>query len=299
MENEKARLQVTQRSLLGAQRMDVGEAQVSEVVNPAMIGATEAADEEFLVVVIASSAGGIEALSELFAELPSELDAAIVIVQHLSAHFPSTLDDILTRRGSCPIGFIKNGEPLRPGRGFLVPSQKVAVLKEGKLLLEPFFAQSQGSVPLPANAVMSQFAEALPGARLMAVVLSGTGEDGRVGAFAVHKAGGHVFVQQPSSCSFSGMPQSVIDAQIPCDVLSLSGIAHAVVEKSHRPGRASTPQSPTGVTDQPFCSGSQWDRFSHVFEQAFGVVPAEFVTKKVMNVIGTRMSALNLSRFED
>lgn len=299
MKNESAPLQVTQKALSKEQQVGDGCAAVGADVDPTVFVAPEGTDGVYPVVIVASSAGGIEALSEFFAELPADLTAAIVIVQHLSAHFPSTLDDILTRRGSCPIGFIKEGEPLRPGRGYLVPSQKFAVLNAGKLHLEPLVAQARGTAPLPANAVMTNFAETLAGERLIAVVLSGTGEDGRAGASAVQKAGGQVLVQQPSSCSLSGMPQSVIDAKIPCDVLSLSAIAKAVAEKARGSGRVSRPKSPSGAMEQPFCSGILWDRFSQVFEQAFGVVPAEFVTKRVMNVIGARMSALNLSRFDD
>jgi two-component system CheB/CheR fusion protein len=258
-----------------------------------------ATGDSFTVVIVALSAGGIEALSDLFASFVHEPDVAFIIVQHLSAHFPSTLDEILSRKGPSRIAFVTEGEPLCPGRGYLVPSQKIVTLVSGKLHLEDLPATERGGAPLPANAVMEHFAAALGGRRLISVILSGTGEDGRAGASAVQKAGGQVLVQVPSTCAFAGMPQSVIDARIPCEVLPLAGIAESITKRSFVTEQSPVSDELHSGSDLTFCSNAQWERFARAFEQVLGVVPDEFVTKRVMNSLGSRMSALNVALFED
>src|SRR5579884_1291962 len=76
------------------------------------------------LVVVGSSAGGIEALSVLISSLPSDFPAAIVLAQHLDPTRASTLHLILQRRTSLPVEVVETGTRLRPGHVYVVPANR-------------------------------------------------------------------------------------------------------------------------------------------------------------------------------
>src|SRR5579875_2410619 len=69
----------------------------------------------FDVVALAASLGGLEALTAVLAPLPRDFPAAILVVQHLSARYPSALADLLARRTALPVAWAVHGEIIRPG----------------------------------------------------------------------------------------------------------------------------------------------------------------------------------------
>ena len=75
------------------------------------------------LVVIGSSAGGIEALTRLVADVPGDFDAAIVIAQHLDPRRPSHLAEILERHATLPVRVVADGDPLSDGRHPRRPAQ--------------------------------------------------------------------------------------------------------------------------------------------------------------------------------
>src|SRR5436190_9592259 len=83
----------------------------------------ETASESYLVV-IGSSAGGIEALSTLVATLPADFPAPVVIAQHLDPTRPSALQAILARRSTLPVRTVEEHEPLEAGVVFVVPANR-------------------------------------------------------------------------------------------------------------------------------------------------------------------------------
>ena len=154
------------------------------------------------LVVIGSSAGGIDALSTLVATLPSEFPAPIVIAQHLDPTRPSHLGDILARRSTLPVRTAEDHEPLEPGVIYTVPSNRQVQIRDGQVQLQ---AAETARVKPSIDALFSSAAEAY-GDRLIAVILSGTGSDGAAGARMVKKAGGTVMIQDPDTASYPGMP---------------------------------------------------------------------------------------------
>src|SRR5215213_2320836 len=85
----------------------------------------EPAEQPFTqLIVVGSSAGGIEALSALVAALPVDLAAPIVIAQHISPSRSSSLGEILSRRNSLPVRTVTSAEKLQPGVIFVVPPNR-------------------------------------------------------------------------------------------------------------------------------------------------------------------------------
>ncbi len=157
------------------------------------------------LVVIGSSAGGIEALSRVVGSLPSDFPAPIVIAQHLDPRRPSHLDDILARHATLPVKLVEQAAPLEDGVIFVVPSNRLVEIVNGELRLRP---ARPGSIA-PSVDLLLQTAAAAFGHGLIAVILTGSGSDGSAGAWHVKQAGGAVVIENPDTALFPSMPLSI------------------------------------------------------------------------------------------
>ena len=160
------------------------------------------------IVVVGASAGGIEALRQLVASLPADLEAAVCVVLHISATGASVLPAILSRAGRLPASSAVDGEAIRPGRIYVAPPDHHLLVHEGIVRLErgPKEHRSRPAVdPLFRSA-----AEAY-GNRAIAVVLSGTLGDGALGLRAVKARGGVTVVQDPKDALFDSMPRAAME----------------------------------------------------------------------------------------
>ncbi len=157
------------------------------------------------LVVVGSSAGGIDALSTLVANLPPDFPAPLVIAQHLDPSRPSHLGDILGRRSTLPVRTAADRESLEPGVVYVVPSNRNVQISDSEIKLPE---ESPGRFKPSIDLLLSSAAEVY-GERLIAVILSGTGSDGAAGARAVKRVGGTVIIQDPNTATYPGMPLSL------------------------------------------------------------------------------------------
>ncbi len=183
---------------------------------------------ESQLVVIGSSAGGIEALSRVVASLPADFAAPIVIAQHLDPRRPSHLHEILARHATLPVRVVEEREALEDGVIFVVPSNRLVDISQGDLRLRP---AKPGAVA-PSIDVLLESAAGVFGPGLVAVILTGSGSDGSSGAWHVKQAGGAVVIEDPATAMFPSMPSSIppslVDAtadldsigSIVCDLLA-------------------------------------------------------------------------------
>lgn len=161
--------------------------------------------ERFQLVVVGSSAGGIEALSTLVSTLPPTFAAPLVIAQHLDPTRPSHLSTILTRFTPLPVITVQDTESLRQSTIYVVPANNHVHISDHDISLLPDGAGR----PKPSIDLLFETAAAVFGAQLIAVILTGTGSDGTIGARAVKQAGGTVVIQNPTTAAYPGMPQSL------------------------------------------------------------------------------------------
>jgi len=166
-------------------------------------------DERRDVIVIAASAGGVEALRRLVGLLPADLKAAVFVVMHISPSGGSVLPKILDRLGTIPAAHAVDSQPVEPGRIYVAPPDRHLLIQEGQVRLGHGPRQN-GHRP-SADALFRSAALAY-GPRVIALVLSGTLDDGASGAQAVAQRGGVVAVQDPEEATYPGMPNSVISA---------------------------------------------------------------------------------------
>jgi two-component system CheB/CheR fusion protein len=179
------------------------------------------------IVGVGASAGGLDALERLFTGLPADTGAAFVVIQHLSPDHKSMMDNLLARHTAMPVCVAEHEMPLAPDAIYLIPPGKTMRLAGDRLLLAP---KPEHGLSLPIDIFFNSLAEHAAG-RAIAIVLSGTGSDGSRGLPAVNAAGGFVFVQDPATAKFDGMPRSAIatgqvDVVAPADELCTRLLAH-------------------------------------------------------------------------
>jgi two-component system chemotaxis response regulator CheB len=178
------------------------------------------------VIAIASSAGGLSALSTILSALSPTLNAAVLILQHLAPTRPSHLADILGRRTRLPVKQAQSHDRLRSGAIFTAPpGAHLLVNPEGRLSLS--HRPAVNFVRPAADSLFESIAESF-GPRAIAVILTGTGHDGAKGAQAVKRAHGTVIVQDEATSEFFGMPGAAIQAVRVDQILPLDAIAPAL-----------------------------------------------------------------------
>lgn len=177
------------------------------------------------LIVIGASAGGVEAISAVVAELPRDLRAAVLVVLHLSRG-RSVLPEILSRAGRLPATHPKDGEPIRYGRIYVASPDHHLVI-DGNVARSVHGPTENGVRP----AVDPLFRSAARhfGPRVIGVVLSGALDDGTAGLGAIKQAGGVAIVQDPDEAFAPSMPRSAC-AYVDVDhVLPLKEIGALIV----------------------------------------------------------------------
>jgi two-component system, chemotaxis family, protein-glutamate methylesterase/glutaminase len=231
--------------------------------------------EPSLVIGIGASAGGVEALRAVVAQLPADLDAAVCVVLHLPASGKSLLAPILDRASPLPVAVAVDGERVIPGRVYVAPADHHLLVEQGRIVL------SRGPKENGARPAVDPTLRALAlacGPRAVGVILSGALGDGSAGAAAVLAAGGVVVVQDPSEAVVPSMPESALLAVGGrATVLAAHDIGAALAEladarRSVREDVAMLPQprgpeegpapAPDGALTAltcPECGGPLWD----------------------------------------
>jgi two-component system chemotaxis response regulator CheB len=165
------------------------------------------------VVGIGSSTGGPQALAALVRNLPRGLPVPLVVVQHMPAGFTTMLADHLNRLGGPPAAEAADGMPLLPGHLYVAPGGRHLLVEAGGA---GFRAALSDAPPenfcRPAvDPLLRSLVRAAEG-RVMAVILTGMGQDGLAGCRSVAAAGGAVLAQDEASSVVWGMPGAVARA---------------------------------------------------------------------------------------
>ncbi len=165
----------------------------------------------FPIVAIGASAGGLEALRQLFACLPADTDMAFVVIQHLDPERPSMLASVLAGDARMPVVEVAAGMRAEPNQVYVIPPDADLSIHEGLLTLIP--RQQTHKLHLPIDSFFRALA-ADSSERAIGVVLSGSASDGTEGLRAIKAAGGITFAQEPESAQFRSMPESAIAADV-------------------------------------------------------------------------------------
>jgi len=159
------------------------------------------------VIVIGTSAGGLEALKELVSGLPADLAAAVFIVRHTPPDTPSMLPALLQRAGKLTASHAFHGEPIRKGHIFVAPPNHHMMIEDRIVSLTDGPKENRSR---PAVDPLFRSAALTFGNRVVGVVLSGNLNDGTAGLLSVKTLGGISIVQNPDTAAYPGMPQSAL-----------------------------------------------------------------------------------------
>ena len=199
------------------------------------------------VVGIGASAGGLAAIEEFLAAMPTDesLGMAFVLVQHLDPDHKSLLLDLVKRYTRMDVAWAEDGMEVRPGCAYVMPPNKDMALTNGRLvLIEPDAPRGQR---LPIDYFFRSLA-ADQHERAVCIVLSGTGSDGTLGVRAIKGEGGMAIAQSPDTASYDGMPRSAISTGLVDYVLppqgmpeQLLGYVSRAFSREPQPTRAAEP----------------------------------------------------------
>ncbi|MFL6278104.1 MAG: chemotaxis-specific protein-glutamate methyltransferase CheB [Blastocatellia bacterium] len=199
----------------------------------------EARAAEVELICVAASTGGPSAIQKLMAELPESLRVPILIVQHMPVGFTQPFAERLNALSHYTVREARDGEPLRRRHAYIAPAGRHAkVASDGESQVIRIEAAAEEAMAdtfhLPsADAVFESAAEAL-GDRLLAVVLTGMGDDGARGAEAVRAAGGHVLAESNESAVVFGMPRAVIERGAANAMLPLAAMPQVLLAYAER-----------------------------------------------------------------
>jgi two-component system, chemotaxis family, protein-glutamate methylesterase/glutaminase len=159
------------------------------------------------VIVVGASAGGIEALKKLVAQLPVDFPAAIFITQHLYRRSESTLPAILAGVSRLPVKHPTVSEPIIPGRIYIAPPDYHLVLSPGLVTLGH---GPKENLQRPCINLMFRSAAASYGRNAIGVLITGMLDDGASGLWEIKQHGGITIVQDPQEALYPSMPESAV-----------------------------------------------------------------------------------------
>ncbi|WP_279349596.1 CheR family methyltransferase [Erythrobacter litoralis] len=161
----------------------------------------------FPIIGVGASAGGLEALRELFGGFDGQTGMAFVVVQHLDPTHESLMAQLIERYTAMSVRQASGGETIERDNVYVIPPGHGLALDNGVLNLTEF-KESRG-MRRPIDDFFESLAEDR-GTQAACVILSGTGADGSRGLRAIKEHGGICLVQEPESAAYDGMPASAI-----------------------------------------------------------------------------------------
>jgi two-component system chemotaxis response regulator CheB len=189
----------------------------------------KSAPNDFPIVCVGGSAGGLDAYTRLLRHLPADLGVGIIIVNHLRTT-ATLLHEILPRYTKMPVELITEGLHIQPDRVFIIPPRRDLHVLDGEFHLRPI------SKPRGWPDVITVFLRSLTlhwSGKLIAVIVSGYDGDGAAALGGIKEVGGITIAQKLDTAGHPDMPESAIESGWIDFVLSPEDIAQQIIEIAH------------------------------------------------------------------
>ncbi|MNB91425.1 Chemotaxis response regulator protein-glutamate methylesterase of group 1 operon [compost metagenome] len=182
----------------------------------------------FKLVAIGTSTGGPVALQRVLTQLPANFPAPIVLVQHMPAAFTKAFAERLDKLCRISVKEAEDGDILRPGLALLAPGGKQMMI-DGRGAVKILPGDERLNYKPCVDITFGSAAKTY-GDKVLAVVLTGMGADGREGARLLKQGGSSIWAQDEASCVIYGMPMAIVKAELADAVYSLDDIGKHLVE---------------------------------------------------------------------
>ncbi len=227
---------------------------------------------DFCVVGVGASAGGLEAFQAFLGAIPEESGMAYVLVQHLDPNHVSQLPEILKRSTKLPVREISNEVKVERNHVYVIPSNKMLIANDGVLELSPRPTRTETGLNLPVDLFLSTLAEVYM-SHAIGVVLSGNGSDGSQGLKAIKDHGGFTFAQDAESAVHDGMPQSAIEAGMVDFVLKPEEMPKKIMELTCTLNKGDVEdKSPKIKDDKPVGQGREEKAEGEIFQKILALL---------------------------
>ncbi|MBX9407522.1 chemotaxis response regulator protein-glutamate methylesterase [Pseudomonas baetica] len=182
----------------------------------------------YKLVAIGTSTGGPVALQRVLTQLPTNFPAPIVLIQHMPAAFTKAFAERLDKLCRISVKEAEDGDILRPGLALLAPGGKQMMI-DGRGAVKILPGDERLNYKPCVDITFGSAAKSY-GDKVLAVVLTGMGADGREGARLLKQGGSSVWAQDEASCVIYGMPMAIVKADLADAVYGLDDIGKHIVE---------------------------------------------------------------------
>jgi two-component system, chemotaxis family, protein-glutamate methylesterase/glutaminase len=186
----------------------------------------------FRVLAIGVSTGGPTALGEVLPEIPADFPLPIIIVQHMPPLFTQFLADRLNSRSKIRVVEACQQMIVEAGTAYIAPGDYHMRFeqRQGQIRIVLDQGPSENSCRPAVDVMLRSAAEVFQG-DILVTILTGMGQDGRLGAELVKSRGGYVIAQDSESSVVWGMPGAVVEAGLADMVVSLKSVAQSIVRQ--------------------------------------------------------------------
>ncbi|MCY1394239.1 Chemotaxis response regulator protein-glutamate methylesterase of group 1 operon [compost metagenome] len=182
----------------------------------------------YKLVAIGTSTGGPVALQRVLTQLPGSFPAPIVLVQHMPAAFTKAFAERLDKLCRITVKEAEDGDMLRPGLALLAPGGKQMMI-DGRGAVKILPGDERLNYKPSVDITFGSAARSY-GDKVLAVVLTGMGADGREGARLLKQSGSSVWAQDEASCVIYGMPMAIAKANLADAIYGLDDIGRHLIE---------------------------------------------------------------------
>lgn len=201
----------------------------------------KSSEDDFLVVGLGASAGGIQALKEFFTQVPEDSGMGYVVILHMSPEHESKLAEILQLTSAIPVTQVTGREKIKPNHVYVVPPTHNLAMFDGHVTLQEKISSEERRSPV--DLFFRTLAESKE-ERAISVILSGTGANGSMGLKRIKEYGGVSLVQDPDEAEYSDMPRNAIATGMVDHVLPVSEIPAKIISYKEHVVKIQLPDEP-------------------------------------------------------
>ncbi len=247
-------------------------------------------ENNFYVVGVGASAGGLDAVQHFFDNIPRSNNVAYIIIQHLSPDFKSLMPELLAKHTGLNIYTAEDGQEIKPNCIYLNQRNKNIGIENNKFTL--LDKAPKNHLNLPIDILFHMLGESYK-EKAIGVILSGTGSDGSRGIKTIKEAGGTILVQEPGSAQFDGMPNSAILTNLADFILPPHELAQKVVQF--------TQSNKIGSIQEDIYEKNEtvFQEILSVIYKHTGVNFKKYKVNTLLRRLERRMNLHNLSSFEE